>query len=368
MISVTDPTTSLVEVSMRLLLAGLLFFSAPAIYAQDGVLAELTGQVLVTPPGTRSEVEGRAGMEIPGGSKVKTGKDSSALVLFKNGSELRLRANSSIRLSGAKREQQKGSVMQFFGSVWNKVTPDSERTYEVRTANAVCGVRGTEFETTVGDDGSVRVQVKAGEVGVGEDAPDKSVAAGQQLEGNEQGLGSAAAQSQQSTEDWRANKQERLFADNRQIVDRMKDKIMNRKDLLESLRAKQKALETRRAQAAERAKNGDPGAKAEVAEINQQLATMADAIVDLGEQAESQFGLVDHFSDLAKDPRFKLIDRQHLEQQAKSLRAIKAMFDKMVKEGTDLTQEGMNKVMEDMKQGPGSLFDGEGSSADELFR
>ena len=38
--------------------------------------------------------------------------------------------------------------------------------YEVKTPNATCGVRGTEFVTSVGDDGTARVKVDQGKVAV----------------------------------------------------------------------------------------------------------------------------------------------------------------------------------------------------------
>jgi hypothetical protein len=63
-----------------------------------------------------------------------------------------------------------------------------------------------------------------------------------------------------------------------------------------------------------------------------------------------------------------MIDRKYLVTEAKSLRRVKAMFDTMVKEGTDISIEAMDKMINDMSTGkPGSLRDGSGSSADDLF-
>ena len=43
------------------------------------------------------------------------------------------------------------------------------------------------------------------------------------------------------------------------------------------------------------------------------------------------------FADLAEDPKFRMIDRKYLVAEAASLRRIKAMFDKMAADGTDIS-------------------------------
>ena len=54
----------------------------------------------------------------------------------------------------------------------------AQSSYEITTANAVCGVRGTEFETAVGEDGSVRVRVLEGSVNVAGDNNENLLGAG----------------------------------------------------------------------------------------------------------------------------------------------------------------------------------------------
>ena len=161
--------------------------------------------------------------------------------------------------------------------------------------------------------------------------------------------------------------QERLKAQSAVIVAKIKSKIMSRRDKLEALHTQQKTLLDQRKQAEGRAQGGDSGATDEIRQLNQQIATIADAIADLGDEADSQFGIVDHFADLAADPRFATINRKTLEAEAASLRRVKASLDKMVAEGTDISMKAMDDMMRDMKKGKGSLKDKKGSSAKELF-
>ena len=65
---------------------------------------------------------------------------------YKDESILKIQKKSSLVLSKHKRHREKkNSVLLFFGRVWSKVTKSvgSGDNYEVKTANAVCGVGGT---------------------------------------------------------------------------------------------------------------------------------------------------------------------------------------------------------------------------------
>ena len=107
----------------------------------------------------------------------------------------------------------------------------------------------------------------------------------------------------------------------------------------------------------------------EIRADNARLAEITDTIADLGDAATSQFGFVDHLADLAADPRFGMVDRKYMEMEAKSLRKVKDMLDKMVKEGTDISIEGMDKMLDDMSKGKrGSLKEKNGSSVKDMFQ
>jgi hypothetical protein len=344
---------------------------ASTLFAADlsGKLVDVQGQVFVRPPGG-NEAPGQAGTTVAAGTQVRTGADGTAEIRFDDGSLLKLQKSSSILLSAAKRQKQKNAVVLFFGRLWSKVSPSSsgDTNYEVATPNAVCGVRGTQFETQVGDDGSLRMQVTEGKVAVGSEGSSKLAGAGQQVQADEKAVTDAQASAgQPGYDEWQGGTRERLRRDGEGVVKSIKGKIMTNKEKLESLRARQKELESRRKAAEARARGGDDSAIAEIRQCNQQLAELADQIADIGDRATAEFGAVDHFADLVSDPRFKAVSRKYIEMEAASLRRVRADLDKMVAEGTDISLEAMEHMLDDMSKGKGTLRDEKGSTTKDLF-
>jgi len=346
-------------------------FCAVALAAEGGSarLSKIEGQVWTRPVGSQ-EAPAVANSTVPLGTQVRTGADGAAEISFEDGSVLRMQKSSSILLSPSKRQKQKSSVLLFFGRIWNKVSPSGtgETSYEVSTPNAVCGVRGTQFEAQVGDDGSLRMQVTEGKVAVDGGSGDQVASPGQQVEANEQGVEPTESSSgQESYDKWQSEKRERIRTQGESIVKAIKGKIMSKKDKLEALLSRQKELESSRKGAEERARSGERAAIDEIKRMNAELAEIADAMADLGDEASAQIGIVDHFADLANDPRFKMIGRKMIEAEAASLRRIKADLDKMVADGTDISIEAMDKMMDDMSKGKPTLRDDKGSAGKDLF-
>jgi hypothetical protein len=352
-------------------LASVLVAASVIAGGTQGRFVAVSGQVWMQAPGDE-EIRARAGEVLVPGTKIRTGADGQAEVAFEDGSFLVVQNNSSLLLSGIKRhKRKKTSILIFFGRIWNKVSRKfGERaSYEVNTPIVVCGVRGTEFETAVGDDGSVRIRVGEGAVGIKSDAEDKVIHSGQELEGDFEGIRDVStAEEKADWEQWQKLKRERLRQEGRSIVDKVKDRILIRKEKVEELRTKQETLEDKRQDAIERARAGDSSTIEEIRGYNQELVVIADRIADLGDAAGSQFGLIDHFADLATDPRFQMIDGKYVEAEAARMQRIKAMFDKMIAEGTDISVEAMEKMLQEMSQGQrGSLKFPKGSAADDLF-
>jgi FecR protein len=353
------------------LVAILLFAGSAVADGTGGRLVEVNGKVWIQTPGA-DETIARAGLTLAPGTKILTGPEGKAEISLEDGSIIIVQQNSSMVLSGIKRQKKKKtSILIFFGRIWNKVSiaVGGRAGYEVNTPIVVCGVRGTEFETAVADDGSVRVRVDEGTVGVAGDGEDKTVNKDQEIDADTDGVGKIrSAKEKADWEKWRNEKRERLKTNGRSIMDDVKSRIMIRKQKLESLRARQKDIEEKRKLALKRAQEGDQDAIQEIRQYNQELATIADEIADLGDAAGCQFGLVDHFGDLATDPRFQMIDGKYVEAEAASMRRIKAMFDQMIEEGTDISLEAMEKMLDEMSDGQrGSLKFEKGSSKDDLF-
>lgn len=324
---------------------------------------EVRGEGFRTPPGGR-EVSLMRGDALVGGTKLRTTAGGSAKIRFTDGSEVNLRPQTSMRLSGMKRARKTNTIVLFFGRLWNKVSRGDRRHYEVRTANAVCGVRGTEFETGVADDGSLRVRVHEGSVGVGvqSGAEEIAVNGGNAVDADESGVGeSYTAEEQEKWELWQKRKRQRLQKRGRSLIGSLKGQIRAHQAKINQLRQEQEQLLGQRREAEGR---GDISA---VKRINRQLSQLGEQIADLADQADSQFGLADHYADLANDRRFRMIGRKYLIREAATLRRLRTQFDQMVAEGTDISMESMDRLLEDMHQGKDSLDHEKGSTVKDLF-
>jgi hypothetical protein len=337
-------------------------FAARADAASIATLAAAQGEVKLTPPG-QWEAAGTVGQAIEAGTRIRTGANGTATVRFADDSTLDVSAGSQVQLSGNKRAVAKTSIVLFFGKIWSRVThaANDKPHYEIAMANAVAGVRGTEFGAAVADDGSVRVNVHQGEVAVDGDQGHAKVGPKQQVDADDAGVAKAQAQGKPADDAaWSAAKSQRFAGSASQLVAGVKSKIMVRKDRLAALRAKQDDVKSK-LEAAK--KSGDAE---QVRALVKEMQNLADAIADLGDETESQFGLADRFADLAKDKRFGNINRATLEAEAASLRMVKADLDRQVREGTDISIEAMDKMLKEMHNGKPTIKDKSGS-AKELF-
>ena len=341
--------------------------------AQDlgGRLLTIKGRVWVQPPGAE-EFRARAGEQLPAGTHIRTGPDGQAEIELADGSTLVVRDRSSIQLSGIQRQKEKKtSLLIFFGRVWNKITRavGKQARYEVHTPVLVAGVRGTQFEAGVGDDGSVRIVVADGVVEVAGDLPAATLRRAQEIEADTQGVTPLRPAPQRvNWYQWRLDKRDRLRSDGRRIVDSFTSRIDSRKAELSAFRSRQKEIEALRDDALPAARQGDSAAFEQVRQYNEELIVIADQIADLGDTAGSQFGLVNHFVELASDPGFQMVEGDYVQAEAARMLQIKKEFDQMIAEGTDISMEAMEKMLEEMSEGRrGSLKFKKGSAAEDLW-
>jgi hypothetical protein len=110
------------------------------------------------------------GGQVTAGDAVKTGEKSRLELTLPDGSRLRLGAASKVTLSEGqfKGAERRVSVTMWVGRLWAKVAKElgGESKFEVETANAVAGVRGTSFTVIANQDLSALVRVYSGTVGV----------------------------------------------------------------------------------------------------------------------------------------------------------------------------------------------------------
>ncbi|MEO1171190.1 MAG: FecR family protein, partial [Myxococcota bacterium] len=179
-------------IRQSIIVASLLSLSAFAEAAPErlGSITRSTGEVRrADPEGSKAGVA--SGEPVFRGTRFTTGGDGNVEIKLAGGSIMRIRPNSSLQLSPTKRRRKKkNSVVLFFGRLWSSVSTavGGSSNYEVATPTAVAGVRGTEFETAVGKDGSVRVRVDEGRVAVADGDTNRDVKRGQRVDGDVRGL------------------------------------------------------------------------------------------------------------------------------------------------------------------------------------
>lgn len=101
---------------------------------------------------------------------VKTGVKSRLELTLPDGSKMRFSEGTNFKVDSLmfKEEERSLGIDVLFGKAWAKVTKEKKGSrFEVKTPNAVAGVRGTVYRVDVNNDTSSLVRVYDGEVAVG---------------------------------------------------------------------------------------------------------------------------------------------------------------------------------------------------------
>ncbi len=105
------------------------------------------------------------------GEEIETGANSSAEIIFSDGSRMELGPNSSFTLTESTEttstyELLKGRIHAVVDCLKKTSSDPCSRRWRYRRGNAVIGVRGTEFDMEASADGSTTVRVTSGTVEV----------------------------------------------------------------------------------------------------------------------------------------------------------------------------------------------------------
>lgn len=133
-----------------------------------GKIVEVEGEVSMKRCGGDKKFKAIKGMKLVEGDILYTGEKSSASIILDNNSQVVIGENSTVNLAEMKKMEGKKSstVIQLKkGSVFSKVKKKltGKERFEIRTSNAVAGVRGTEFYVKVVD-GNTYTYVLKGKV------------------------------------------------------------------------------------------------------------------------------------------------------------------------------------------------------------
>jgi hypothetical protein len=346
--------------------------SPSSVYASSAkvVLVELKGKVSSRARAKKKYVPATKGAEYVSGTRLKTGAGAWARIKYADGSLAEIKANSEIVIKASVRPREKpNGVVLFFGRVWAKVTKskEGETAFEVRSANAVAGVRGTEFETGVASDGTVKIRVSEGRVAVqGEDEESTAdVGAGTSVQSDHEGSLGKVGKSDPKF-DW-ANffVQHAKNLENRglKVAKALDGRLNRRKAKVERLVKEQKTLRQRIETLVAKKKRG-AAVDGELKSTTAKLERVTARLEDMRARLEGAFGLFESWGRAAAGGDIK--DGAAIAGMASNIAKIAADFADMIEEGTDLSEEGMDDLMNDMSKGKRS---GPGpSAADELFK
>jgi hypothetical protein len=123
----------------------LVFLPIRLLTALDGEVVFSDGEVLVTR--NSEEIEVFIGMEVTDGDIVETLEDSLAIIHLAEGTEIKMRENTTLALDSLGRHM---SVSLKRGSLFSRIHRQAVDSYGVITQTAVAAVRGTEFFVAYG--------------------------------------------------------------------------------------------------------------------------------------------------------------------------------------------------------------------------
>ncbi len=160
-----------------------------AAWAAVAKVSYLKGKAEVQRAGAKAWKALKKGGPLSDGDTVRTKKRSRVELTFAGGSKVRLGGKSKLKIDEArftkKKKRKKVGLKLWVGRAWADVAK-AAGTFEVKTENAVAGVRGTSFAVFAAADASAVVRVYAGSVGVraaiGETATRRQVAGPQRID------------------------------------------------------------------------------------------------------------------------------------------------------------------------------------------
>ncbi|MDX2446885.1 MAG: FecR family protein [Desulfobacterales bacterium] len=349
------------------ILMGLLFLHpATVVMAEESAMGQVkrvTGLMEIQRAKQTVRLVARPDMEVFFGDTITTGDNSRGLIRLADDSIIRVHANSKIALNTMiSPVEKKHSVLLFFGKLWNKISKKAlrKKVFEVQTPTAVCGVRGTDFETASYEDGTMLVRVNSGEVEVDSEVARETLV-------SNQGTQVSFEQKEIRVEpdfkpDWdrdQARSRENLLGDGEKYGRYVHDEIYRRRDHLKTLVDRASDLKTTKEQlkqkAAESKENGDDAAYEScimgIEKINDEQRELNREIAYYGRRLECHFGLFSRYGDLAKDPeiskRFK--GREYIMNQLDDIEMVYAEFNVMIEEGMKMSMEDMEDLMDEMR-------------------
>jgi hypothetical protein len=150
-------------------------------------------------------------MEFKSGDIIKTGSNSNADILYKDGSKISIKEKSTATIGNAGIKGSENAALSSGNlfAVFKKMGKDQEK--KVYTPTAVASIRGTEFKVSVSKSGETRVELDEGKLDLNNPYGNKKLEPGDKSETN---LGDApSGASSENSELWKESRNKN-FEDN----------------------------------------------------------------------------------------------------------------------------------------------------------
>lgn len=149
----------------------------PSHAVETARVSSVEGSVTYASSATAQFVPLASGVELDAGSRVRTGRNGTALIIVVSGAAIRVSENSEITIDAmsADAAKRKALVSLKTGTVSALIDPkrSKQTDFKIQTPQGVAAARGTFYGVTV-KKGKTFVGVKKGKVGVAHTRDDRS--------------------------------------------------------------------------------------------------------------------------------------------------------------------------------------------------
>jgi hypothetical protein len=137
----------------------------------DGKVTFVYGDVKVQKNEKSELISLNPGDTVPRGSRIQTGKSSSAELTFEDRNSIFIKSNTILGITTSEKKGSTYTINNFYLQTGKAITKIKEATGSnsrilINTPSAVASVRGTEFRVSVDETLSMRTEVLTGNVGV----------------------------------------------------------------------------------------------------------------------------------------------------------------------------------------------------------
>jgi hypothetical protein len=215
---------------------------APLLAGETGCVYDLNGTAQVQKAGGAEWSPVRKGLPLAEGDRLRTGPQAWCELLFKDGTFVKMEADSETALESLKATAEervfsfsflKGRALWMAARLKGKLTSK----FSVRTPSAVCAVRGTDFSVAVSTSGETSIGLFEGKVAVAGGSGEQELLAGGEASA---GPGGVAVQARMSR---LMKAEERRYARLKGRVEALRKRLAERDGFLDEYIARQeKAL------------------------------------------------------------------------------------------------------------------------------